>query len=369
MRQVDDVPIVAPKNSGWCEDYSRKYKETCHELNIELAPNCPAADKAFENVTKGKVLGILFNSETMEWCLPSEKRSKTLRSVAEIYHSEKIRLKRFQKLMGRLNHVCQMCDFMKNFTTPLNETLAGVSSDASPETIVNISEQGKSDLRVWAGFLAKEQWLPIQSPADPPPRFRKEIVTDAAGLPDGHCWKEGIGCGGVALNEDGTIAFAFRHIWENDFLEMRDEKGVRYGDKTTCLEALGLLLPMLSFPDFYKNSTVITKVDCLGVVFGMWNKHSAGDKSASVLIRAAHLIAAFLECNIVVDHLPRKSDWDSEVADRLTRSSSMNSNDHRLLRACPPLRLPHCLVKWFKNPSADWRLASDLLMFVMNCSY
>jgi hypothetical protein len=109
MRQVDDVPVVAPKNSGWCEEYSEKYKKTCQDLNIELAPNCPSADKAFENVTKGKVLGILFDSENMSWSLPSEKRSKTLRSVAEIFHSETIHLKRFQKLMGRLNHVCQMC--------------------------------------------------------------------------------------------------------------------------------------------------------------------------------------------------------------------------------------------------------------------
>jgi hypothetical protein len=195
MRQVDDVPIVAPKNSGWCEEYSEKYKKTCQDLNIELAPNCPSADKAFENVTKGKVLGILFDSENMTWSLPSEKRSKTLRSVAEIFHSETIHLKRFQKLMGRLNHVCQMCDFMKNFTTPLNETLAGIPTDAPPETIVTISDQARSDLRVWAGFLAEEIWLPIQAPADPPSRFRKEVVTDAAGLPDGHCWKEGIGCG------------------------------------------------------------------------------------------------------------------------------------------------------------------------------
>jgi hypothetical protein len=70
------------------------------------------------------------------------------------------------------------------------------------------------------------------------------------------------------------------------FWEKKDEKGVRFGDKTTCLEALGLLLPILSFPEFYKNSTVITKVDCLGVVFGMWNKHSAGDKCASVIIKS-----------------------------------------------------------------------------------
>ncbi len=57
------MPIVAPKISGWCEEYSKKYKNTWQELNIELAPICPSADKAFENVTKSKVLGILFDSE------------------------------------------------------------------------------------------------------------------------------------------------------------------------------------------------------------------------------------------------------------------------------------------------------------------
>ncbi len=39
------------------------------------------------------------------------------------------------------------------------------------------------------------------------------------------------------MYEDGTIAFAFRHVWEKDFLEEIDEKGVINGDKT--LEALG----------------------------------------------------------------------------------------------------------------------------------
>jgi hypothetical protein len=365
MRQVDDVPIVAPKGSGWCEEYSEIYKKTCSDLSVELAPNCPSAEKAFENVTEGKVLGVLFNSERMEWSLPQDKRSKTLRSVAEIFHGEKIHLKRFQKLMGRLNHVCQMCDFMKIFTTPLNESLAGIATDAHPNTPVTVSEQAKSDLRVWAGFLSENRWLPVPAPDDPPARFRKEVVSDAAGTPEGHTWKEGTGCGGVALYEDGTIAWAFRHSWEESFLEMKDEKGTRYGDKTTCLEALGMLLPLLSFPAYYKNSTVIAKVDCLGVVFGMWNKHSKGDKTASVIIRAMHLIASFLECRIVVEHLPRKSDWDSDLADRLSRTSTMNSNDKKLIAACPPLRVPKCLSNWFKNPSSNWNLATDLLKSAM----
>jgi hypothetical protein len=68
-----------------------------------------------------------------------------------------------------------MWDFMKNFTTSLNESIAGVASDASPEKVVKISDKTKSDLRVWAGFLADKSWLPIQAPADRPSRFRKEV--------------------------------------------------------------------------------------------------------------------------------------------------------------------------------------------------
>jgi hypothetical protein len=90
MRQVDDVPVVSLKGSGWCEEFSSKYKEVCKELNVELAENCPKADKAFENVKKGKVLGVLFNSENLTWSLPQEKRVKTLRSVAEVFHGEVI---------------------------------------------------------------------------------------------------------------------------------------------------------------------------------------------------------------------------------------------------------------------------------------
>jgi hypothetical protein len=174
MRQVDDVPVVSPKNSGWCEEFSAKYKEICKELNVELAENCPKADKAFENVKKGKVLGVLFDSENLTWALPQEKRVKTLRSVAEVFHGEVIKLKPMQKLMGRLNHVTQMCDFLKNFTAPLNESFAGVPSDSHPETIVLVSGQAKDDLRKWAGFLAKERWLPIQLPESPPPRTERK---------------------------------------------------------------------------------------------------------------------------------------------------------------------------------------------------
>jgi hypothetical protein len=77
-RQLDDTPIVAPASSGWCEEFYQAYKRICEEINIELAPDCPNKDKSYGPTTKGKVLGIWFDSTTLCWKLPSDKREKTL---------------------------------------------------------------------------------------------------------------------------------------------------------------------------------------------------------------------------------------------------------------------------------------------------
>ena len=48
----------------------------------------------------------------------------------------------------------------------------------------------------------------------------------------------------------------------------------------------------------------------------------SGDLSATILIRALHLVASFLECRIFVRHVPRQSSLASIMADSLTRSST-----------------------------------------------
>jgi hypothetical protein len=39
LRQVDDVPVVSPENSGWCEQFTENYMNLCAKLNIQLAPS------------------------------------------------------------------------------------------------------------------------------------------------------------------------------------------------------------------------------------------------------------------------------------------------------------------------------------------
>jgi hypothetical protein len=37
FRTLDDVPVAAPDNSNWCEEFSKAYKITCRRANIKIA--------------------------------------------------------------------------------------------------------------------------------------------------------------------------------------------------------------------------------------------------------------------------------------------------------------------------------------------
>jgi hypothetical protein len=40
-RQLDDVPILSPRGSGYTEAFSNGYSQICKDLNVPLAKNCP----------------------------------------------------------------------------------------------------------------------------------------------------------------------------------------------------------------------------------------------------------------------------------------------------------------------------------------
>ncbi len=104
-KQLDDIPLVAPKASGWCEEFSRNYRAICDQLNIPLAPLCPKKDKAFENSEQGKVLGIEFNSVDLTWRLPEDKRRDYLNSIIKFSTMESQSLVDSEEILGKLNFV------------------------------------------------------------------------------------------------------------------------------------------------------------------------------------------------------------------------------------------------------------------------
>jgi len=366
LRQVDDVPSVSPSGTDWCEDFTEQYKDLCNNLNVVLADDCELNDKAFSCQNRGKVLGIMFDSTDMTWRVPEKKIEKCLRGIAQVIDTKVCTLHNWQKLLGRLNDISQICSFMKLFKQSLNECMSGVLSDAPPHTLITVSQEARADLLVWAGFLSSDyRWLPLGSAFTEPPMKCREFVSDAAGLAESANSCTEPGAGNVGFCEDGRVIFAHQFLWPKWFITSAvDEYGIRYGDKTTTLEVLGLLFPFILVPELLRNQHVLLKVDCFGTVFGMWNRHSKGDSSASMFIRAIYLIAAYLECTVHVQQLPRVSDWGAEVTDRLSRKATTTRQDFRLVGAFQNRPLPACLLDWFDNPSVDWDLPMLLLKHV-----
>jgi hypothetical protein len=162
------------------------------------------------------------------------------------------------------------------------------------------------------------------------------------------------GCGNVGFAEDGTIIFANQFIWPEDFLiHARDERGVRFGDKMTTLEMIGVIIPLLLMPEQFINQHVVVKVDCFGAIYSLVNRSCSADAVASIFVGAVYLITAFLGCYLHVEHLPRMSDWGAEVTDWLSRVNSTTLQDRKLVQAFGDMKLPKCLLDWFRNPTSD----------------
>ena len=365
-RILDDVPFVAPGSSAMAYKFSNCYARICRESGIQLAPDCPDFDKAFKHSTYGKVLGVFFNTKDLCWSLPQSKSEKALGAIRHALSAVSLSVKEFQSLTGRLNDIAQMSQFLKGFTHPINKCLSHDAAEADHS--VELSAQARKDLLVWARFLLdRNPWSPICHRPASPPLGCKSFTTDAAGCAEGFKLKGKVGCGCVGFSYDGVIIFASQLFWPCEVLEgFRDSSGSLMGCKTTTLEFLGILMPFLLAPETLVNQHVIVKVDITGCFFGWQNKHTPGDETASILIRALHLISSYLGCVVHVEHLPRIFSWDDALADRLSRELSTTRQDLRLLNSFSMKDPPVCLLSWMENPEEDWLLADRLLQNVIS---
>ena len=195
-----------------------------------------------------------------------------------------------------------------------------------------LSPQSRKDLNIWINFLLEgASRIPICRRYYNPPLSYKSFSSDAAGCSKPTKSGDLIGCGSVGFDRMGQIIFAFQLFWPPSVISyFKDPLGHRLGNKTTTLEFLGILLPFLLIPEQLLNQVIEVKVDNMACYFGWLNRHVKGDVTASILIRSLHLMSSFLGCQVHITHLPRKSSWDAIVVDRLSRSSSTNSQDKRL---------------------------------------
>jgi hypothetical protein len=339
------------------------YKNICKEINIELADDCDDCDKAFSNTKRGKVLGVWFDSRNQTWKLPQEKIMAARTLLHDVTSRNDIGLEELQSLLGRMNFVCMMCPFLKAFRFNMNRELARRIED--PLLRAALSKEAKADLMIHDNFLADTDWCPIAREPSAAPVTAVCFVTDAAGLPANAVWSGNIGCGLVAFNSEGSMIHAAQHYWPKKFVSVsKDSNGIRYGDKSTTLECIGILLPLLTTPELLSGRHAVIRVDNMACVFGFENGHLKNDEQASIMIRAARIIAAYLGSVIHVEHVPRRSCWEAELADNLSREKTTTFIEKRALSRFQKRTLPAALQRWMEHPVNDWELPLRLLEHV-----
>jgi hypothetical protein len=132
---------------------------------------------------------------------------------------------------------------------------------------------------------------------------------------------------------------------------------------------IAIVLPFMLIPEQLFNQHLVLKTDTMACVFGHQNRLMKGDETASIFVRAVHLICAYLGSILHIEHVPRCSDWGSEVADNLSREVTTGFLENRMLTRWQNLPVPSDLKMWLQNPTEDWDLPFKLLKYVQKNKY
>jgi hypothetical protein len=305
----------------------------------------------------------------MEWSLSKDKADELIRKILWAVHSDGYSLKEAQQLIGSLNDLSQMCPFVKPYRALTNSFLSSFRGDE--QLLQTLSDQAKADLMVCARVAeTARSGIPIPRQPAAPPLFSLTCYSDAAGckfaMVNGKRVSNNVpgdrGVASIVLDEKNEVIKWARIFWPKTFLEQsKDDKGAYYGSKTTTLEAIGLIIPLLISPDTMSGKHLVFKVDNIAVVFGWENKVVKNDTTATILIRTLHLLSAYLEVFVHVQHEPRCSSKFSTLADHLSRQSSTKQEDLAILKNVAESTVDSELVDWLKNPVVDWGLPNKLL--------
>ena len=74
----------------------------CQQLNIPLAPP-HKEDKHFGPTTKGTIQGIEFDTVSLEWSLPKDRKERLLADLNEVVEGESSSLTQLRSLVGKIN--------------------------------------------------------------------------------------------------------------------------------------------------------------------------------------------------------------------------------------------------------------------------
>ena len=138
--------------------------------------------------------------------------------------------------------------------------------------------------------------------------------------------------------------------------KLRDSRGRLWGSKSSALECIGLLIPLVTRLDLLRNKYVILYLDHISLIYAWEKKYCKNDEETSILIRCLHVLEAFLEAKVFVEQVNRMSNDMAVLVDHLSRETSITGRDLDRIASLPWLSPGGALVSWISNPCLDWNL-------------
>ena len=351
---IDDVPLVVPENRQyWLEKYFVHYREVCNKLGVKVSPT-DNSSKSFESSQSGEVLGIFFQTRTMTWSFPEEKRRKLILLVRKVIFTEDSQKTRdWERLLGKLTNFYQLWTPGKFFI----ESFIKMVELSKGRGKCKPSNKVKRDAKVWLAALEAGE-LPILPLETPPAPAHFQTFSDASGdildTPS-----VGIVIPAQFGQKPRAVSWEFPRI----FLISVDEFGRTGQHKTTCLEAVGMLGTVLLAPDLLRGQGVIHRMDNIATCLAWHRGRSVADSWATTLVRAtAHVCAAL--------HIDLHTEWQLRRSDRLTEAVDNLSHDRCLGLSADELEaylseeqegFPAPLLAWMNSPRIDYNLGPQLV--------
>jgi hypothetical protein len=357
---VDDITAVVPSTAVTALDkFVRTYREQLASLNIKAAPSDPACVKAFDRSREGEILGVHFSTIDMTWTLGLRKTKELADHLWRVVRTTApLSLLETEQLAGKVSNFAQLAHPLSLLTNSLNQFLGTLLSahlerntEDRASTCLTAPEELKDDCRVLAAIVADTVDNPLPITMEYHPNLlAMPVHTDASGCPSD---SPSLGIFVSRHNTFPPLVASLR--FPHKFLCSMDKYGHVIYCKSTLLESLGYLTPMLLCPQRFMGQFVSFNLDSTAAVAALRKGKSDSDDLATTVIRATRTVAAALGCIISSVWVPRRSDRQSVIADDLTHNITGNLSSEELgaYLDLATVSFPPPVLRWMNHPVED----------------
>jgi hypothetical protein len=264
-------------------------------------------------------LGWLINTREFKICLPTEKASGWIHTIASLLNKDIATFKELETLVGRLDHVCFIIPSARHFMNRLRR----LKMKANKQKKAKLTKEVIKDLRLWIEFLTKaKNGISINEVV-----FRKPTCTAISDSSE-------IGIGGYSFNSN--------ILWRYQFT-IEEQKAFSLNLKEYIAATIGALLAVQN--DDSPHPCILSLSDSSSTV--SWLHKSNHDPTSSPCHNeVARWHARNLMQNKAIDYSQHIKGSENHIADSLSRDFHLTEDKLLSLfkTVCPHLLPPNAQV-------------------------